>query len=108
MAVCCVRSTPISIDPVEKTAITDSIVPGKETEQSVPTIQTVSASIPSVSSVHQAAVVAEPSPIAPETEKKLVRTARNDKIEYIYVTPDGEILPNQKTYAAKSKLQRFL
>lgn len=76
-------------------------MPGKEAvaEQSVPTIQTVSASIPSVLPVHQ-----EAAPSAtPDTEKKLLRTARNDKVEYIYVTPDGEILPNQKAYAAKSK-----
>ena len=101
VAVCHVRSSPVSVEPVEKQAISDSIVAGKETvEQSVPSIQTVSASIQSISPLQHASGV---SPIAPDAEKKLVRTARNDKVEFIYVTPDGEILPNQKAYAAKSK-----
>ena len=80
-------------------------MPGKESaEPSVPsTVQTVSASIQSVSPVHQQPTSVAASPVVTDTEKKLVRNARNDKIEYIYVTPDGEILPNQKAYAAKSK-----
>ena len=43
-------------------------------------------------------------------DKKLTRVARNNKVEYIYVNTDGEILPNhhQKIFAAKSKCFLFV